>query len=107
MAGFICWGFKLGISLTKQGYVTSNPVYQVLFSRGLSRHSFQAFQQYQMPLSFNMGLPRWLSGKESACHAGDVGSIPGSGRLPGEGNGNQLQYSCLGNPMDRGALQAI
>ena len=49
-----------------------------------------------------IGLPRWLSGKESACQAGDAGSIPGSERSPGEGNGNPLQYSCLGNPMDRG-----
>ena len=39
-------------------------------------------------------------------NAGDVGSIPGSGRFPGEGHGNPLQYSCLGNPMDRGAWQA-
>ena len=38
---------------------------------------------------------------------GDVGSIPGSGRSPGEGNGNPFQYSCLENSMDRGALQAI
>ena len=53
-------------------------------------------------------LPRWLSGKESACNAGDVGSIPGSGRSPGGGgNGNPLQYSYLGNPMDRGAWRAI
>ena len=42
-------------------------------------------------------------GKESACSAGNPGSIPGSGRSPGEGNGNLLQYSCLENPMDRGA----
>ena len=49
------------------------------------------------------GLPRWLSGKEPLWKAGDMGSIPGSGRSPGEGNGNPLQYSCLGNPMDRGA----
>jgi len=48
-------------------------------------------------------LPKWLSGKESACQAGDVDLIPGFGRFPGEGNGNPLQYSCLGNPMDRGA----
>ena len=48
-------------------------------------------------------LPRGLSGKESAFQAGDMGSIPGSGRSPGEGNSNPLQYSCLGNPMDRGA----
>ena len=53
-----------------------------------------------------IGLPRWLSGKESACSAGDLGSIPGSGRCPGDGNGNPLQYSCLENPMDRGAWQA-
>ena len=45
-------------------------------------------------------------GKESACNAGAPGSIPGSGRSPGEGNGNPLQYSCLENPMDRGAWQA-
>ena len=45
-------------------------------------------------------------GKESSCNAGDQGSIPGSGRSPGEGNGNPLQYSCLENPMDRGAWQA-
>ena len=41
--------------------------------------------------------------KESACNVGDPSSIPGLGRSPGEGNGNPLQYSCLGNPMDRGA----
>ena len=49
-----------------------------------------------MSLLFNM-----LSmGKVSACNAGDPGSIPGSGRSPGEGNGNPFQYSCLENPMD-------
>ena len=53
------------------------------------------------------GLPRWLSGKESTSNAGDVGSIPGLGRYPEEGNGNPLWYSCLGNPMDTGAWQAI
>ena len=46
-------------------------------------------------------------GKESACSAGDPGSIPGSGRFPGEGNGNPPQYSCLENSMDRGVWQAI
>ena len=45
-------------------------------------------------------------GKESACSAGDLGSIPGSGRVPGEGNGYPLHYSCLENPMDRGAWRA-
>ena len=41
-----------------------------------------------------------------ACNVGDLGSIPGSGRSPGEGNGNPLQYSCLENPMDGGAWRA-
>ena len=52
------------------------------------------------------GHPWWLSSKESSCNAGatgDTGSIPGSGRSPREGHGNPLQYSCLENPMDRGA----
>ena len=49
------------------------------------------------------GFPGGLDGKESACNAGDPGSIPGLGRSPGEGNGNPLQYSCLENPTDRGA----
>ena len=49
---------------------------------------------------------RWFSGKEYTCKAGDVGLTPGSGTAPGEGNGNPLQYSCLGNPMDRGAWRA-
>ena len=56
-----------------------------------------------------MGLPRWVGSKESAYSAGaaeDVSSIPGSGRSPGRGNSNPLQYSCLGNPMDRGAWRA-
>ena len=51
----------------------------------------------------------WLSGKEFACNAGDaedMGSIPGSGRSPGGGHGNPRQYSCLENPMDRGAWWA-
>ena len=51
-------------------------------------------------------LPVGSPGKESACNAGDPGSIPASGKSPGEGNGNPLQYSCLENPMDKGAWQA-
>jgi len=46
------------------------------------------------------------SGKEFTCDARDTGSIPGSGRFPGEGNGNPPQYSCPGNPMDTGAWRA-
>ena len=46
----------------------------------------------------SLGLPRWLSGKELTCQAGDMGSVPVLGRSPGEGNGNPLQYSCLEIP---------
>ena len=52
------------------------------------------------------GFPGGSEVKASACNAADLGSIPGSGRSPGEGNGNPLQYSCLENPMDRGAWWA-
>ena len=50
-----------------------------------------------------LGFPGGSDGKGSACNAGDLGSIPGSGRSPGGGNGNPLQHSCLENPMDGGA----
>ena len=58
----------------------------------------------------SFGLPRWLSGKESASNAGDTedsGSISGLGRSPGGGNGNPLQYFCLENSTDRGARWAM
>ena len=57
-------------------------------------------------LSLFGGFPGSSVSKESACDAGDGGLIPGLGRLPEEGNDNLLQYSCLENPMDRGAWQA-
>ena len=56
---------------------------------------------------YKMGFPCGSDGKESACNAGDLGLIPGSGRSPGGGHGNPLQYLCLENPMDRGAWQAV
>jgi len=52
------------------------------------------------------GFSGGSDGKESTCNAGDLDSIPGFGRCPGERNGYPLQYSCLKNPMDRGAWQA-
>ena len=55
---------------------------------------------------FLSGLPGGSDSKESASNAGDLGSIPGSGRSPGEENGNALQYSSLENPMDRGTWWA-
>ena len=52
------------------------------------------------------GFPGGSNVKESACNVGDPGSIPGLGRSPAEGTGNPFQYSCLENPMDRGAWRA-
>ena len=49
------------------------------------------------------GFPGGLGGKESACNVGGLGLVPGLGRFPGGGHGNPFQYSCLENPMDRGA----
>ena len=59
----------------------------------------------RLSVSPQLHQPRWLRGRESTCQA-DVGSIPGSGKVPGEGNDNPVQHSCLGNPTDRGAWQA-
>ena len=61
---------------------------------------------FQMTMTASPRLPGGLDGKASTCDAGDPGSIPGSGRCPGEGKGNPLQYSHLGNSADRGAWQA-
>ena len=57
-------------------------------------------------LLLRYGIVYGSVGKQSACNVGDPGSIPRSGRSPGEGNGNPLQYSCLEDPMDRGAWRA-
>ena len=55
----------------------------------------------------NKGLPCDSDGRESACNAGELSSVPALGRSLGDGPGNPLQYSCLENPMDEGAWQAI
>ena len=68
-------------------------VYKLMGTRELSGSTYKPF-------------PGGSDGKESACNAGDLGLIPGWGRSPGEGNGYPLQYSCLENPIDRGAWQA-
>ena len=60
-----------------------------------------------LPYPVFLGFPCGSVGKESDCNVRDLGSVPGLGRSPGEGNGNPLQYSCLENSMDRGAWQAI
>ena len=78
----------------------------MLQSRGLKESDTTEQLNSSMLL---LGLPRWLSGKEPAASAGDTrdaGLIPGWGRSPGGGQGTPLQYSCLENPMDRGAWWA-
>ena len=57
-------------------------------------------------LLLRLGFPVGSAGKESACNVGDLGSVPGLGRSPGEGKGYPLQYSGLENSMDRGAWKA-
>ena len=64
------------------------------------------FPSKQEVPSFSAGFPGGSVVKNPPSYAGYRGSIPGLGRSPGEGNGNPLQYSCLGNAMDRGAWQA-
>ena len=65
-----------------------------------------AWLRFRFPRVTALGFPRSSVGKESTCNEADQGSIPRLGRSPGEGNGNPLQYSCLENPMDRGAWRA-
>ena len=75
-----------------------------------SPHSFKKFPCLMSPSSnSSLDFPGGSDGKVSAYHVGDPGSVPGSGRSPGEGNGNPLQYSCLENPMDEepGRLQSM
>ena len=81
---------------------TSNLPPQRQGAQGIYRVTNEAW-----PDGLRYGLPWWLSGKEiHPANARDVGSIPGLGWSPGEGNGNPLQYSCLENPMNRGAWRA-
>ena len=72
-----------------------------------SFESSGAFFRVSLKQWFYISFPGTSDGKESACNAGDLSSIPGLGRSPGEGNDNPLQYSCLEKSMDRGAWWAI
>ena len=73
------------------------PVFS-LFYRGAFPNVFNIL--FSPFLNVSLGFPGGSEGKASACNAGDLGSIPGSGRSPGERKGNPLLYSCLENPMD-------
>ena len=72
----------------------------------MKNSKYQCPENLDIDFSSTNDFPGGSDGKTSAHNAGDPGSIPGSGRSPGEGNGNPLQNSCLENPMDGGARQA-
>ena len=89
---------EMTIDLLSKEALTNKCHFQLVFETNLWNHS--------VVTSISMdGFPWWLHGKTSTCSARDTGLIPGWRRSPGEGNGNLLQYSCLGNPTDRGAWQ--
>ena len=97
-----------GAALLKYEYLYNGSLCSPAGYPGSSLDHVAAFLN-KKDLSLVKGLPDSSVGKESACHSGDTedaGSIPGSGRSPGVGNDNPLQYFCLGNPMDRGTWQA-
>ena len=71
-----------------------------------SRHTRERWKDNFISIYCQLGFPGGSEVKNLPANAGDVGLIPGSGRSPGEGNGNSFQYSCPGNPMDRGAWWA-
>ena len=83
------------------GSPPGSPVPGILQARTLEwvAISFSKLNSYHK--SIRLDFPGGSDGKASACNAGDLGSIPGSGRSPREGNGNPVQYSCLENPMDQ------
>ena len=74
--------------------------------KSLPRGQYLFRALFPCKVNFTWAFPGGSDGKESACNAGDLGSIPGLGRSPGEGHGYPLQYSCPVNPLDRGAWQA-
>ena len=76
-------------------------------SKSLPHSGLQLYLFYKVGIMIKGGFPGGSDGEESACNAGDPGLISGLGRSPGEWHGYPLQYSCLENPMDRGAWRAI
>ena len=103
-----CWGFpfpRVGLpSLRYQGCLPENNLEGAAYPRA----SAPASMKWGSPKDdlWALSEPGGSGSKESACQEGDMGLIPGSGRSPGGGNGNPLQYSCLVNPLDRGAWRA-
>ena len=117
--GFFCNTLGLGLSVYfkgKHGQTLANPTEE---EGNVAPFKLQLHLLFDLAIPFleidpthipsyvqHVGFPGGSDCKESACNAGDLGSILGSGRSPGEGNGNPLQHSCLQNFMDRGAWWA-
>ena len=85
------------------------PEWSVCLPQSLSDLEAETATSVPLGVLVPMGFPHSSVGKESACNAGDLGSLPGLGRSPGEGEGNPLQYSCLKHPMaeEPGGLQSM
>ena len=97
---------SMDMSLSKLwGLVTDREAWRAAV-HGLTKTQTRLSNWTELWARFQFIFPDGSDDEESACNAGDPDSIPGLGRFPGEGNGNPLQYSCLKNPMDRGAWQA-
>ena len=96
---FIACEVDKSISERNRSYFSNSKPKSLRVIEGILEKLFNIFK--------SVGFTGGSDSKESACNAGDLGSIPGSGRSPGEGNGNLLQYSCLENPMDREIWWAI
>ena len=98
------WGAALGSQILLLQRGLSRSINWVPFVRYLVGLILQVFRRIiSLRATMHLGFLGDSDDKESACHVGDLGSIPGSGRSPGEENGYPVQYSCLGKPMDRGA----
>ena len=99
MYKFLIWRKYLVLLNTKHSAIITEACYKMItlyftFVYKVSFHESVGMGSVRLVLPYD-GLPRWLSSKESACNAGNVGLSPGSGRFPGGGRSNSFQYSCL------------
>ena len=97
-----CEKAALKLNIQKTKIMASSPI----ISWQIDGKRMETVTDFVLGGSKITAFPGGSEDKASACHAGDLGLIPGLGRSPGEGNGNPLQYSCLENSMDRGAWRA-
>ena len=111
LPAMLCKSEKINVICFSLNYIPISSSRGTQSTKSAATHSFlcslelPSMQRDCPLLTPSTCFPRSSVGKESACSSGDPGLIPGSGRSPGEGNGNPLQYSRLENPMDRGAWQ--